>query len=458
MTVRLTPLISLLLLAAAAFGQQEGIGDGTFPKLGNRGYKASHYSLIIRYDVDKNLLNSDVKMDAIADQDLSDFSLDFSGFDIVSVKLNGDVVKFDRSDAKLRIYPKKAVTKGTKFFLETVYSGSPLQQQSAALPSGMLSGWIHYKGGAVVVCEPELAHTWFPCNDHPLNKATFDFDITCTQPFVCVANGVATGASGHTAHFKLDRQGTTCMATVVFGQFGTIKTLGPNNIPITNYVPLGDEDKYRKRLEVSAKFMKYLADRIGPYPFSSYGTVILPPQVSSVNSLMSGAAIETTTIPIFGPIGATSPETLAHELAHQWMGDCVSVSNWGDDIWWVEGFAQFSEWLYAEMIGGKPAYEQAYSAVTNQIGSQLAGVTPGHLKASDMFGVGSYIGGALTFHALRQDVGDEKFFAVVREFVQKNKYGNGSRADWIQISSQIAGHDMKPLFDKWLSSGASEGK
>ncbi len=444
------PLLALSLLASLASAQQDGIGDPTFPTLGNKGYKATHYKLKINYNPDTNLLKGDVTMDAVASTDLSTFSVDFTGFEVSAVKLNGSAVPFERTDIKLRIKPSKALASGSTFSIETIYSGSPSQGQSAALPPGIKSGWIHFTGGAVAVCEPELAHTWFPCNDHPLNKATFEVDVTAPAPYVSISNGVGTPAGPNTTHYVLDKPAMTCMATVCFGKFGTLKQVGPNRLPITNYVPLGQEAVYLTRLGVTPKFMQYLSNHIGPYPFSSYGTILLPDAVRGVNDLMSGSAIECTSIPVFGPSGATSPETLCHELTHQWMGDCVSVSNWGDDIWWVEGFAQYSEWLLAEVTGGPTAYDRAVKAVYSQFSSQPHWLHPGHLSAQEMFGAGSYVGGGLTFHALRKELGDEKFFTTVKKFIERNRYGNGSSNDWIEISSQVSGKDMKPFFETWL--------
>ena len=444
------PALALALVSALAGAQQQGIGDPTFPNLGNTGYKATHYGLKIDYNPDTNQLKGDVTMTAVASAVLGTFSLDFTGYVISAVKLNGSSVPYERTENKLMVKPTTPLAVGAKFSLETIYSGSPKQGQSAALPVGIKSGWIHFAGGAVAVCEPELAHTWFPCNDHPLNKATFDVVVSAPAPYVAISNGMGANAGPNTMHFVLDKPAMTCMTTVCFGKFATLKQVGPNQLPITNYIPLGEEMTYLKRLGITPKFMQYLSERIGPYPFSSYGAIILPDSVRSVNDLMTGSAIETTAIPVFGPSGATSPETLCHELAHQWMGDCVSITNWGDDIWWVEGFAQYAEWLMTEMTDGPEAYNRAVQAIYSQFSSQPHWLHPGHLSAAEMFGAGSYVGGALTFHALRKELGDAKFFATVKQFIDKNRYGNASVKDWIEIASKVAGRDMKPFFEAWL--------
>jgi len=451
MGFRMAGLVAFAMVCSLAGAQTEGIGDRTFPTLGNTGYRATHYDLKLNFKPETNLLRADVTMTAVAGVALSKFSVDFSGFTISSVRLNGVTVPYERTSAKLRIKPKAPLVKGTRFTLETVYSGNPKQAQSAALPPGFTSGWITYPGGAIAACEPELAHTWFPCNDHPLNKATFEIEITTPRPYVAVANGIGSSVKPGTMRFVLDKPSMTCMATVAIGGFGILKQVGPKGLPITNYVPKGQESRFKQPLEVDPKFIQYLSERIGPYPFETYGTVMLPEDVGKVNQLMASSAIETTTIPLFGSMGAANPGTLCHELSHQWIGDCVSVTNWGNDIWWVEGFAQYAEWLHVEMTQGRQAYADTVRAAFEPYSGPGRWLKPGHLSAQEMFGAQSYIGGALILHALRRDLGDAKFFEAIKAFVAKNRYGNGSVRDWIEVSSKVSGRDMKPFFAAWLN-------
>ncbi len=433
---------------AVAFAQQ-GIGDPTFPHLGNKGYRAEHYDLKLNYAPETSVLKADVTMSGSADQDLSSFQVDFAGFTVTLVRLNGLPVQYSRSGDKLTIKPTKPLPKGSKFRLETLYFGKPDVVQSAALPAGMKSGWIRFAGGAAAICEPELAHTWFPCNDHPLNKATFDVDISTPVGYSAISNGKELRISPTRVHFVMDKPGSTCMALVVVGKFTSFKQAGPNGLSMVNYIPTGEEAIYAKRLAVDAKFMEFLSAKIGAYPYSTYGVLVLPDAVSKVNMLMAGSALETTTLPVFGP-QAVADGTLCHEMAHQWMGNCVSVTNWGDDLWWVEGFAQYSEWLQVEMTEGKDAYDKAALAVFGQVASSPHWLKPGHVSAADLFSEHTYIGGALTFYALRRQIGDEKFFQTIHQFIDEHKFSSATTQDLIGVASKVSGQDLKPFFDAWL--------
>ena len=442
--------LSLLAVVASPLSSDEGIGDATFPTLGNKGYKATHYALKLQYDPDSNLLQADVTMDALSSDALAKISLDFAGFKVDSVTLNGAAVQFDRSANKLRITPSTSIPAGTKFQTEIIYEGKPKQAATASLPLGLTAGWLSYAGGSAAVCEPDLAHTWFPCNDHPLNKATFDLEVTVPESYRPISNGLGSTVDGKTYHFVESKPVMTSMMTLVVGRF-TFKTqTGPNNLPITHYMPAELTSEVGAAQNIVPRFIKYFSEHLGPYPFESYGTITLPTAVGEVAPFMRSTAIETTSIPIFGPEAAGDEGTMVHELSHQWFGDDVSVTNWGDDIWWVEGFAQFTEWLAVEELRGKEPYQKQVSAVAAQYATKGKWLKPGHLTAAQMFTERSYAGGALLFAALRKKLGDEKFFAVLKQFVAQHAYGNASAHDWVEISSKVAGSDMKPFFDAWL--------
>jgi aminopeptidase N len=439
--------ITLALFLFPILGWSQGIGDPTFPDLGNLGYRATNYRIKLSFDPKTNLMQGDVTMTGVATGTESDFALDFSGFVVKSESFDGQPVPYERTASKLRI--KAPLANNQTFTLETVYEGSPQQVPTKAL-GGLTAGWITYPSGSVTVCEPDLAHTWFPCNDHPLNKATFDFEVDVPAGYRAIANGTEQPATngGQTFIWHMDKPIQTCMALVAIGKYATSDQIGPEKLPIRNYFPATEETTYTKALSHDPAFLQFLESRLGPYPFSSYGTIELPSQIASVNRVMSGSALETVTVPVFSADAATEAN-LIHEMCHQWMGDCVSISNWGDDIWWVEGFATYAEYMRFELTIGKPAYDQAIQTLYGQL-RDGAWSMPGHLSAENMFSSAAYQSGCMVFHALRLKLGDESFFKTIRKFIDDHRYGNGSTEALIKTASEAAGEDMHPFFHAWL--------
>ncbi len=146
---------------------------------------------------------------------------------------------------------------------------------------------------------------------------------------------------------------------------------------------------------------------------------------------------------------------IAHELAHQWFGNCVTVGLWRD-IWLHEGFACYAEWLWAQASGHRRTDELAaeHWARLERLPQDLLLADPG---ADAMFDDRVYKRGALTLHALRRHLGDEEFFAMMRDWVARHRFGTVSTADFLaHVRRHAADPDgsLGSLLDAWLFSPA----
>jgi aminopeptidase N len=140
--------------------------------------------------------------------------------------------------------------------------------------------------------------------------------------------------------------------------------------------------------------------------------------------------------------------TNVHEWAHQWYGDSVTLSDWGD-IWLNEGFAAYAEWLWEAAHGGPSTAEQFRTAYDDP--ETVWSPAPACLTdPADLFGQQSYLRGAMTLEALRQKVGSHDFFVILRTWAKQHKYGNVSTAQFIRLSERVSGQDLDAFFQAWL--------
>ena len=102
------------------------------------------------------------------------------------------------------------------------------------------------------------------------------------------------------------------------------------------------------------------------------------------------------------------------------------------------------------MTEGKDAYDKAALAVFGQVASSPHWLKPGHVSAADLFSEHTSIGGALTLYALRRQIGDEKFFQTIHQFIDEHKFSSATTQDLIGVASKVSGQDLKPFFDAWL--------
>ncbi len=149
----------------------EGIGDPYNPLLGNGGYDAQHYTLNLAVDVEQNTISGTVMMRAMATHDLSGFNMDFIGFDIVQVRVNGTAVNYQRGTGpaerrELAIFPAETIQSAEVFTTTVAYSGSPRPFRSQAIPASI--GWRAYEDGIYVASEPDAAASWI--RPHILSK------------------------------------------------------------------------------------------------------------------------------------------------------------------------------------------------------------------------------------------------------------------------------------------------
>jgi aminopeptidase N len=140
---------------------------------------------------------------------------------------------------------------------------------------------------------------------------------------------------------------------------------------------------------------------------------------------------------------------VAHELAHQWFGNSVTLREW-KDIWLHEGFACYSEWLWSEVTGRDPADEHALRH-WKRLSGLPEDLVLGDPGPEEMFDDRVYKRGALLLHALRMTVGDEKFFRLLREWAERHRHGNASTEDFVALAVEIGGEDVSGLFDEWLN-------
>jgi len=434
-----------LALATAAFAQgpftpgAPGLGDPLYPLAGNGGYDALHYDLTLAWEPATNRLDAVAVLSAVATQKLSAFDLDLRGFAIADVEVDGAAAAFERQGQELVITPGQGIVTGQRFEVRVTYAGEPTVQVD---PEGYLLGWIPTKDGAFVACQPDGAPDWFPCNDNPRDKATFDISVTVPEGLTAVANGLllssTTSAGRTTWAWRCSDPMAPYLATATIGVFDVTRTTLPGGLE--SFVAVDPHLGKSSVLDRLPEMVAYFESVFGPYPLESVGAIV-------DDAKFVFYSLETQTKPLF----SRSPDeaTLAHELSHMWYGDSVTLTEW-TDIWLHEGFATFAEWLWSEHVGGKTA-EQHFHSFYQKNGAWIweppAGA-PG--SQAELFAYSVYLRGGMTLQALRQKVGDPIFFDILRDFATEHRHGNVFTADFVAIAERESGLDLTDFFDVWL--------
>lgn len=423
-----------------------GAGDPYFPLAGNGGIDVIHYDLDLDYTPPQpepapltGSLVGVATIDLVATAGIDRFNLDLRDLTATGVTVNGKSATFTQGPNELTITPRKKLRAGEAARVVVAYSGTTARPTDI---EGVLYGWITTRDGAVVVSEPDGAATWFPANDHPTDKSTYTFEITVPEDLVAVANGLLDGSTtsgGFTTWlWNAPDPMAAYLATATIGDFELDQHTTPGGIPIIDAIDPTRTTAQVAALALTDDMIDFFADRFGPYPFVSYGAIVDDDTV--------GYALETQTRSFLGR--SASEGTAAHELAHQWMGDHVSVARWAD-IWLNEGWATYGEWLWSEHRGTstaqadfddvmrRPATDATWTSVLAEPGPFGLFTTP------------VYDRGAALLHALRGEVGDEAFFELASEWVARFGGGTATTADFIALSEEVSGQDLADFFQVW---------
>jgi hypothetical protein len=174
--------------SAGVLGERS-IGDAYIPELGNTGYDVQQYTLRLALDPQRVYLDAHVTVEAIASiEQIAQISLDFIGYEIEEVSMGGAPVVFSREERKLVVDLPEPLSEGQLFALDIIYRGEPVFEASPFVPFishlGLQFPEPEQSGGVYAVSEPDGARYWFPCNDHPRDKATFRFELGVPEEVV----------------------------------------------------------------------------------------------------------------------------------------------------------------------------------------------------------------------------------------------------------------------------------
>lgn len=455
--------ILLLLTAGAVRGPAQGVADhgcstkGTFlartggpASTGDPGIDVTHYRLDLRLVPAGAMLHGVVRVTArvVADS-LATVTLDLaSPMALDSIRMGADRTPFTRYPGSFVIHLPRTLRRGDVLSADIFYHGTPDPTgfgsfRFASRPEGP---WIWS------LSQPYGARDWWPCKDHPLDKAdSTDIFITCPNGLKAGSNGslVATTDNGDgttTFHWSGRYPIATYLVSITVGPFVEFSNwfhYGPSDsMEVLNYVLSSSLPEAGQQLPKTVGMLEIFSRLYGPYPFlkEKYGHC----QFGRGGAMEHQTMTSTTTF---------DEDVLAHELAHQWFGDLITCRTW-QDLWLNEGFATYSESLHREQRYGTAEYRRLIRARMIQ-----ALAANGSLFVTDTTTVGNlfavsrvYAKGASVLHMLRRVMGDSLFFRAIRAYADEPhlRYATASTADFQAVCESVYGRSLGFFFTQWI--------
>lgn len=409
------------------------------------GFDVLHYRVAISVDPAIHFIAGTVSADILATSPTLD-SLTFhlaDNMNIGAVALDGAPVPFLHDGGRIAIPTGGFFAAGDTISLSVSYDGYPLDQG------------LRFRSESIYnVSEPDMARNWFPCYDHPWDKATAEMIVTVPDTLYCASNGLLEASTHNpdgtiTWHWRTRYPLPTYTASIavapyeIFSHWYHYSELDSMEMP--NYVFPDRMDAARVTLSNVPAMMEYFAGRFGDYPFlqEKYGTALVQ---------MNGA-MENFTCTILDrrrADGTTDHDwVLAHELAHSWFGNSVTMRDWSD-IWLNEGFATYGDALWKEESEGEAALRERMEFFKAEYFAEDASSRFPTYDPDFLWGATVYEKGAWILHMLRYVMGDEAFFESLRQYHQQYRYGSATTAQFRQVCETVSSIPLGAFFDEWV--------
>lgn len=437
------------------------------PPSGHRGFDVLHYNLDIRLNPTSSRISGSVEIILRS----LEASLDTIQLDLVNeltctqVTQDASLLNFDHGSDALHIALNSPLDAGHETAITVFWEGRPPRHGE------MLVGLLfrHHNSGTLDdpsddvpiianISEPWSAHSWWPCKDHPADKALVSLSATIPDTLNLVSNGRLLGVESVESGWHRYRWAESYpLATYLVNvaatnyQHWTEDCLtSSGNVPLEYYVFPQDREKAEHDFAPTCQMMDFMTSIAGPYPFA--GEKYAQVEIKWVGAMEHTTASSISQILITGD--GTYETLLLHELAHQWFGDSLTPGRWAD-IWLNEGFARYSEALWVEHTRGHDAYVQFMQSIGRDRHPDLF-ANEGILGDPDPIlpNILIYNKGAWLLHSLRNLLGDDVFFSLLRSYAQDPELaqGNVETPQFISRAEFFAGRSLGLFFGPWLES------
>ena len=312
----------------------------------------------------------------------------------------------------------------------------------------------------------------FPCWDEPDFKATFGVTLVVPDDLMAVSNGaevgrVAAGDGKVAVTFADTIEMSTYLVAFVVGPFEATQPVEVNGVPLRIIAPKGKGHLTGFALECSRFCLDYLASYYGiPYPGDKVDMVAIPDFAFGAMENLGCITYRESAL-LLDEATATSAEkmrvqdVIAHELAHMWFGDLVTM-RWWNGIWLNEAFATFMEMKATDSY--RPGWKRwlEFAAAERPWAfkvDELAGTRPVEFEvrspedAEAMFDALTYGKGSAVLRMMEQYIGDEAFRRGVGAYLRLHAYGNTETGDLWQSLDESSGRQVGEIMDTWILQG-----
>lgn len=308
----------------------------------------------------------------------------------------------------------------------------------------------------------------FPCFDEPVHKAVFDITLMVPSSMTAISNTIPTVVAEHEGGYKIveftptPRMSTYLVAFIV-GEFEYIEDKTKNGVQVRVFTTPGKKEQAKFALDVAVKCLEFYEDYFAiPYPLPVLDLIAIPDFAHGAMENWGAVTYRESTILIDEKLSSLANKqwvalVIAHELAHQWFGNLVTME-WWSDLWLNEGFASYIEYLAIDHIFPKWQVWTQFVFLEKGTALKLDGLKNTHpieievfhpSEINEIFDKVSYSKGAAVIRMLAQYLGERDFREGLRHYLKKHMYENAKTIDlWIALE-EVSGKPVRKIMADW---------
>eukprot|EP00824_Muranothrix_gubernata_P001187 TRINITY_DN113_c2_g1_i1.p1 TRINITY_DN113_c2_g1~~TRINITY_DN113_c2_g1_i1.p1 ORF type:complete len:923 (-),score=205.70 TRINITY_DN113_c2_g1_i1:106-2874(-) len=315
--------------------------------------------------------------------------------------------------------------------------------------------------------EPTDARRALPCWDEPEIKATFDVTLVVSKDLVAISNmpiaEVIEDQDVKVVRFETTPIMSTYLLAFIVGEFEFIETHTTDGVKVRVYTGIGKTAQGEFALDCAVKVLPFYKDYFGSsYPLPKIDLVAIPDFAAGAMENWGCVTYRESAL-LFDPEHSSAVQkewvaiVVAHELAHQWFGNLVTM-HWWSDLWLNEGFATWCSYLAVDYL--MPQWNMWDAFVFDDVGQALLldGMENSHpievpvrvaAEIEGIFDAISYSKGCAVIHMLENFVGAENFKKGLQVYLKRFEYRNARTIDLWNALSEQSGQDVSHMMDSW---------
>ena len=309
----------------------------------------------------------------------------------------------------------------------------------------------------------------FPCWDEPSAKAVFEVTLVIPEDLVAISNMPEASNSPveggkRAVRFEPSPRMSTYLVAFVVGDMAAVQGTAEDGTLVRVWATRGNEDKGKFALENSIRILKYMNEYFGiAYPLPKMDHIAIPDFAAGAMENWGAITYRETAL-LFDPENSAAAsrqrilEVVAHEMAHMWFGDLVTME-WWDDLWLNESFASwmgdkavdhlYPEWeMWTQFVSMDTNSALALDGLRNSHPIEVAVNDPAEIR--ELFDAISYSKGGSVLRMIEDFLGEETFRQGLHRYLSAHAYGNARTEHLWHGLAEASSKPVTAIMNSWV--------